>query len=238
MKICTATSLLMAAAAVSLWPYDAAGSVVMSLSTLRTSATDSGTSSATDNAVLPWFQVRTVNQNASTAITTYDFSKNGSDVTFLTSFDHTRGGQTGNAARSFGFFSFSPLEDLIYTLEGSYTSIGGGITTLEARLDDQAVGDLFYNLQQSSSAADHSFLLGQQGGNQQNALSGSMTGVLLAGRTYGLHHRYEIVETSGLASASAAGTLRLHLTPVPEPGTLLLAIPAALILFRPRRHWK
>jgi hypothetical protein len=233
----TAALVVLMVMAAGLGPADVLGSVFMSASTLRTSATDGVTSGVTDNALLPWMHVRTVTQGASTAITTYDFTVNGSDVTFLTSFDHARGGQSGNAAMSFGFFSFGVLEDLIYTLEGSYASTGGGITSLEVSLEDQASGDLFHNLQRSSSASAHSFVLGQQAGDQQNVLAGDMTGVLLAGRSYALHHWYEIVETPGLGSASAAGSLRLHLTPVPEPTTLALAVPAAMLVFRRRRRW-
>jgi hypothetical protein len=188
-------------------------SVYLSQSTLVTEADDgTGDDNAYANARLPWYLVNTAVKGPASATTTYDFSTDGDDVTFLTSFDHTRAGQAGNAARSFGFFTFTPIIDLRYTLEGSYASTGGGETNFDVHLEQQGTY-LFRNVQNSISASDHSFTLGGEDGDNTNELEGSLTGICHAYSEYILMHRLEIEHALDIAGASATGQIRLYLTP-------------------------
>ena len=197
------------------WPGQvrAQASVYLAQSTLVTQAHDgTGNDTASTNARVPWYHVSEAIRGPASATTTYDFSTDGDDVTFLTSFDHTRAGQDGNAATSYGFFTFVPMMDLRYTLEGSYASTGGGETNLDVHLEEMGTY-LFNNVQNSISAGDHSFTLGGQDGDQSNELEGSMTGICYAYSEYILMHRLEIEHALDISSASATGDIRLDLTP-------------------------
>ena len=197
----------------------AQASVYLAQSSLITNANDgTGNENAYTNARLPWYHVSEAIKGPASATTTYDFSTDGDDVTFLTSFDHTRAGQTGNAAKSYGFFTFVPMIDLRYTLEGSYASTGGGETNLDVYLEEMGTY-LFNNVQNSISAGDHSFALGGQDGDQTNELEGSLTGIAYAYSEYILMHRLEIEHALDISNASATGQIRLYLTPaVAIPG--------------------
>lgn len=188
--------------------------VFMTLSSLITQASDgTGTASQTDNAQLPWSLTRTVNRSPASAKTTYLFTKPGQAVDFRIEFEHGRGGQAGNAARSFGMFMFSPLRDMRYSIQGAYASTGGGSTGLDVSLVSGA-DTLFSNVQRSRSAATHSFTVGGQAGDQENQLAGSLTGTIRVGSDYRFNLRMEIMESDGSLAASASGQLVLHLTPL------------------------
>ena len=189
-------------------------SVFVTLSTLATSANDgTGTTNQSDNvSSLPWFQVRPVTRGSASATTTYDFAVDGDDVTFTLSFDHDRDGAAGNSARSFGMFMFSPFVPVRYEISGQYVTTAGGRTKIDVALID-GVTNRFANVQVSESASTHSFALGQEGGDSENNLEGSLVGVLAAGGDYQFAYRFEVFEALNILAASADGQAVLAITP-------------------------
>jgi hypothetical protein len=131
----------------------------------------------------------------------------------------------GGSARSMGSIYFVLDQSIEYSVTGEY-SYGGGPTEmqLEATLVDLNTGVLLFdNFQWSrvgGEAAEY-FLLGGEGGDRENRLSGSLTGILNAGTLYRLMYRANIGNT---ASATTPGTASgyLSLVFVPEPSTGLV----------------
>ena len=73
---------------------------------------------------------------------------------------------------------------------------------------------MFNWVQQSSSAPNESFVVGEHGGDTQDALLGSPSGVLLAGHTYRLASQFFIQANRTLESgATAVGDLHFNITP-------------------------
>lgn len=224
------------ACAVTVWPLAAMGQGYISQSTMTTAASDgTGNQTATDNALgFNWQHTRQVVHGVSSSTTIYDFATADGDVTFHISADHTRGGSAANAARTYGFFTFTPFEDVFYSISGDYQSTGGGTTGLEVKLESYTE-NLFHNIQRSTSADDHAFLVGHTGGTEQNVLTGNLTGMLAAYQSYMLTYWLELEETGGYSSAYGQGDVYLDLSPVPEPATVGMLLGGAMICALRRR---
>jgi hypothetical protein len=112
---------------------------------------------------------------------------NLTDNSFLTSFSAT-------VADPFSYTSgnvqlvFTPTADLSYNLSGSHTETGASsFHSFSVDLTDLTTKtQLFDNLQDSYTVYGETLALGNQGGNEENTLSGSLTGTLLANHQYGL----------------------------------------------------
>lgn len=224
------------ACAVAVWPLAAMGQGYISQSTMTTAASDgTGSQTATDNALgFNWQHTRQVVHGPSSATTIYDFATTGGDVTFHISADHSRGGIAGNAARTYGFFTFTPFQDMFYSISGDYQSTGGGTTGLEIKLESYTE-ILFHSLQRSTSEDDHEFVVGHTGGTDQNVLMGNLSGMLAAYQSYMLTYWLEIEESGGYSSAFGQGDVYLDLSPVPEPATAGMLLGAAVVCALRRR---
>jgi hypothetical protein len=164
--------------------------------------------------------------------TAYALSPTGFSITFVEHFRLERSG-----AESSGAIYFTLDEDTAYELAGDYSMIGWREVLLESTLWDLTAGVLMFdNRQDSSHTQDEVFQLGSQGGDMLNRLSGSRTGVLLAGNYYRLTYRAGIGSTEpGDAIASATGSVQL--TFVPELSTGLLVMSGLLgLAYRQSRH--
>ncbi|HTW94430.1 MAG TPA: hypothetical protein VMD30_06545 [Tepidisphaeraceae bacterium] len=128
---------------------------------------------------------------------------------------------------------FSVAADTSYLLAGSLTEVGGGAkdnyVDLQVILQDLTTNTiLFENGQTSEMTNNASFTLGQQHGDSSNDLSGSISGVLVAGDQYEWSTDGTIEQLINLeVSATATGSFDLYM-PAPLPrsacaGLLLLA---------------
>ena len=179
--------------------------------------------------VLPFNAVSTATYGESEATSTYDFDVVGNLASFGFEFDHVRGGTPKSLAESFSgdggdgpdglTFSVSPLADLHYSLDGTYTMTGVDRAVMFAELRDLTTGTVvFSNHQVSHDTTDESFALGETGGDFLNSLTGNLTGVLTAGRDYKLDYISVIIlrlDSDPDAGATAVGSLNLHITPCP-----------------------
>jgi hypothetical protein len=127
---------------------------------------------------------------------------------------------------------FSPDADVEYALSGIYsgsqlTSFGGGLNFLVGLVDVTTGTTLFDTRQVSFQTPNEIFVLGLQGGDAGNTLTGSLTGMLRAGHVYAFGATGQLLTS---ASGSANGYVTLLF--VPEPHTALLVAAGLLALAR------
>lgn len=89
---------------------------------------------------------------------------------------------------------FTPSSDLAYSLSGNNTATGDALYHgFSASLDDISTKtSLFNNDQESNFVTNETLTLGNQAGNETNALSGNLSGTLTAGDTYELQTYAEV----------------------------------------------
>jgi hypothetical protein len=138
----------------------------------------------------------------------------------------TRAGALDSRANSQGDIFFSVDIDTLYDLSGSFSvndpSTTGRFVQLVATLTDiDTSAVLFHSLQESSGAADVTFVLGGMGGNVSNQLAGSAAGLLSAGHRYRLYYGNSIYADNAGMPASATGDLQMRFAAVPEISTVV-----------------
>jgi hypothetical protein len=215
------------------WNDDSAGKQAWAIptlltgSSLNTRASDgpkSNVSQELNPAALPFNTTSTVMNGGHTNTTTYNLTTAGFDFRF----DHFLNGNISSKVQTLGRLSFEVSQDMIYDLTGSYTLTGDeGIFYYTNFYNTFTSTYLFENYQRGLNNANESFTVGGEGGDDYY-LFGSKTGTLAPGNTYELYYEAVIQDDKASvgSSASAAGDLRLTLSPVPspvpEPGTWLL----------------
>ena len=178
----------------------------------------------------------TATHNLSPALLMIDFTHSG-----LT--PGRNGTQARERSESAGKIVIAVSEETPYAITGHYAvTTGGRRTYLSVSLQSLGNGfnnKLFENRQDSRSTAGASFTLGETGGDADNLLSGSATGVLLPGQNYFLFYTAFIENfTENLNDGAVAeGQIRMYLGEVPEPASLALLGAGALLLgSAPPRH--
>jgi len=176
-----------------------------------------GASDTLEPTAIPFIDSHAASSGFVRAETSYDISSSAIEITFVEQRRDAR-----SAVHSSGFVYFTFDTDVQYDLAGSYALQGWRNIGLELELFDLTSGvSLFRNDQESGQTLNEAFVLGEQGGDSLNLLSGSLQGGLSAGNVYRLRYAAAITSTeAGDSVATASGYLSL--TFVPEPGTALL----------------
>jgi hypothetical protein len=183
---------------------------------------------------LPTSGAPTATQGPNQSTTPYSLS----NASFQFSFDNLRGTALDAAASSLSAMDFSPDSNIDYVLSGVYTSDApeGSDTFLRVDFYDFTASQLlFFNIQRSLATPAESFVLGQQGGDAENTLQGSLTGTLIAGHHYLLTTTAYVAAYPSPTASPARGTGYVTLAFVPEPGTGLLVIAGLLGVAGARR---
>jgi hypothetical protein len=156
--------------------------------------------------------------------TSADTSYSLSSTAFVFDIEHARGPEPLSWAVTGLNLYFRPESDVGYVFSGWYAADDpdGRITRLYVGLKDSETGAIvFENYQDSIATPDEAFLLGLEGGDNDNILAGSLTGTLVGGRTYQLNLAISLRQASSvvdpLSPATASG--QVALTFIPEPGT-------------------
>jgi hypothetical protein len=137
---------------------------------------------------------------------------------------------------------FSVSVDTPYSISGTLSvndpGSSGKFASLTTTLTDVGTsGVLFNSDQESFGVVDQSFVLGGKAGNIANTLSGSPTGLLLAGHQYSLFYGTSIYAANSGDSASFTGGFEMKLGAVPEARgfasvSVLLMLLLSVRLFR------
>lgn len=192
-----------------------------------------------DNFSSTPFQVqRNISSPPGSSQTNYDYSLNGDGALFHLDFDHdVHTTKVGDGLENDADISFSSTVPLQYELSGFYQMTGlGALSYIVVMADITTDQEIFRNEQTSYSTQDESFQLGETGGDANNVLTGTMTGSLLPGHTYGYRVNPLVVswfETE--VPPSATGSFDLLLTPVPEPNSLLILMLGGCWLLNKRK---
>jgi hypothetical protein len=179
--------------------------------------------------------------------TTINWSFSGGQTILSFDMDHKRpaGGSAAQTYMGIGaaVMSFTANADAAYTVSGFYnaTDVGKiGFVYEGIWLHDITANiPLFDNSQESRNTANEQFVVGETGGDTSNSLSGSSTGILIAGHEYSLNFEYFIFpHLFGDSGASALGnaTLTINDIAAPEPSTLSLLGIGAISLLGYRKH--
>jgi len=169
-------------------------------------------------SVLPAKMNDRVLDGSSSSSTSFKLGTGGFDFAFV----HTRGARPDSIARFRKEIYFTVGTPRLYTLEGDYVaSDPDGLQIHFGSALTDVTGDaivLFEGVQESRASRNESFTLGMTGGDHINLVQGSLTGTLQPGRTYLYRSDAFIRAFPGEASgtASANGTLRMTLAPVPS----------------------
>ncbi len=163
----------------------------------------------------------------SAAVMDYTLDHDG----FAIDFTQTVAASTGSGSQGTGYIYFTVDEDTTYLVSGLLDVVdseGRGVY-LRTFLEDitGAPFFLFQSEQYSQSTPNESFTIGLTEGDTSNLLSGSASGVLLAGHVYRFYADAALQSWPSAArttTASASGNITLHL---PEP-SLALAVALAL----------
>jgi len=182
-------------------------------------------------------------QGDSRATTTTDWQDFGSSAVFDFSLEQQRAGAEGSYAVSFErSLFFTANQDTSYALEGFYALTGAGAVYSDISLLDRTTGfemTLFQDISYSLNTLDEVFVLGDIGdGDTANTNVGSLTGILIAGRSYKFTSTQSIQLLDGPDSgATALGNLSLTVGTVPEPESLaIFAVGLAVLGFRRRKE--
>lgn len=180
---------------------------------------------------LPFSDSHSVTSDTAQAATSYNLSDAGFHVQGI---EHSRPRRASASSRGLIFFSLD--QDVRYAISGIYGFVGNGWREIQlsAWLFDLTAGvELFKNAQESTATADEAFRLGEEGGDRANALTGALTGELVAGHIYRFTYFSAIGSTeAGDDNASAAGNIHLVFVPEVETGLLLLAGLTMIGMFR------
>lgn len=151
-----------------------------------------------------------------------------SDAGFQIAFDQTVAIPVGSGSQGTAFVHFSVDENTLYEISGSYAlsdSEGRGLYFRTSLYDITAAPvTLFDSRQYSNHTPDESFTVGLLEGDTTNVLSGSATGILLAGHVYRFYADAALEsypDVPRTTTASGTGSLVLALVPEPPLAALL-----------------
>lgn len=134
-----------------------------------------------------------------------------------------------------GYVDFTVDEVVQYVLSAEMTVVDseGRNTTQWLRLFQNGA-IVFNNSQLSHSTPNEHFVLGEQGGDFDNILVGTMTGTLLPGRSYRLQYYSRLLDepSPSLQTATATGFYRLAIVPEPSAAILIALGMLGLASFR------
>jgi len=168
--------------------------------------------------VLPFSDTHEVFLAATHAGASYNFSNDRFEITIVHALDES----PTTSATSEGSFTFTVAQDTRYELDGTYTTSGIHVVVQQAILRELGPSDieLFRNTQISVSTGNESFNLGEEGGNSDNTLQGSLVGLLSADVLYQFLYT-ALIDTFGfppIGRATASGSFNLSLSP-DQPST-------------------
>jgi hypothetical protein len=175
-------------------------------------------------------------QGSSNSRAEYHLNQDGFGITSV----GTRAGSLDSRSNVQPGIYFSVSLDTPYKLTGLYSVDDPGLDAKFVQLDVtladvDTASVLFHNLQESFGAVDEVFALGGTDGNQNNALSGSLTGMLTAGHRYRLSYGTSIYAANSGAPATANGTFQMSFVPEPCSAFLVFIAFSLLLLCRQTR---
>jgi len=157
------------------------------------------------------YSASTSDENFST--TFVEFSGSGTNVTLDFSFENKRGAGWNDFSQSTGITHFTVGEDVSYQVSGQYAA-SHSPTSFGVWIKDLATGDLvMYSAQREGRGLRpyEPLYLGESRGLYNSAI-GSLTGILLAGRSYEFHHNaYTIGGYNSNQAGKAYGFVSLDL---------------------------
>jgi len=220
----------------------AAAVVTINSSTLVTEAYNVTYDTDTDNSTAYGTRTLTSAVGGSSSTTLVDWQHTGSDALFNFDFAQARTGASGAYAytrESTLIFTVGPASTT-YSLSGLYSMTGPANRTYSGvSLVDASTGLLlFRDISESRNTANEIFSLGVAGdGDYGNTTLGSLTGTLLAGRTYYLSFEHFIQAfplrdggatatgclTLSIGGATGGGDCGVPAVPLPAAAWLLLS---------------
>lgn len=167
---------------------------------------------------LPFLADHTATQGNSNSQAQYDLNQER----FVITSSGNRDGRIDSRTNVHTWVYFSVSADTPYRLTGTLTTVDPSAKYVEisATLKDvDSSTILFHNHQASFGVANESFDVGETEGNESNELSGSLTGVLLAGHRYELFHATALYASNSGSPASFNGAFKFSLVqePTNEP---------------------
>lgn len=187
-------------------------------------------------AASPYVETNTATTNGATSTTTYDLTQ--TDLRFT--FDHARDGTQYNFADSYSIVTFQVTTNSTYAASGQYVAddaTSAGRTRFDGHLLDKTTNTYLYRAQQESlNTVDQTFVFGGTAGDNVNLFSGSLSGALVAGRTYELFHQaFTFASPDADGGSTASGRFDFAIVAVPEPAGLSLLALGGVALLRRRR---
>lgn len=175
--------------------------------------------------------ITTTNGGSLSETTATSTTSNGETVISF-DFSQQRDGNYLSGAQTYSLIYLTPTEDVIYSITGHYNVQHTGAASramlslnLDEILPSTQLVNLFANGQESRSTANEFFILGGEGGDHANTLSGASTGLLIKGRNYQLQFQASMEQwpTFTDGGATATGNITFSFaspSAVPEPTQL------------------
>ncbi len=170
---------------------------------------------------LPIDATHTATQGNSNSQAQYSFNQDGISIISM----GARDGLLDSGVNVQPAFFFSVSVNTPYLLTGmlSTDDPSAKFVALSATLTDIDTSAVLFNSNQESfGVVDEVLTLGGSGGNQNNELSGSATGLLLAGHRYRLFYGTSIYAANSGSSATFSGVFQASFVPEPSTGYLCL----------------
>jgi hypothetical protein len=204
--------------------------VLWTPASLMVSAAGAGESYRNPSA-LPYADSHSIVAATASSSSLYDFTTSS----FRNDFQQTMSAPQSGASMQDTIW-FSVTETTNYEISGLYAATASGYAGFTRLLVELTVYNggptLFSNVQDSYGDASSTFVVGGQGGNSANTLTGSATGTLQMGTLYVLN--YVGQRNGGFETNSGTGAGHVQLTTIPEPVSLGLLLCAPALLMRRR----
>lgn len=188
----------------------------------RAAGADLGTQATSDSSAIdyPFYDNK--------SIVSYDVQQSARTTTIEFTWDHRIVGLTDDEAYGFGFVDFTPDVDLRYEITGRYSVLGDSSPYQLVQAGSYVSPFYIASFKESRSTPNETLILGDPvGGDYENYVEGSFTGILHAGERYGLSSLYYLHAYQDGSESVAVGNVRISLSaldasPVPEPSSLVL----------------
>ena len=228
--------LVLGLSAIALTPAPSVAGVIISANdTVVQAGNDSSgdTSNSFTGTTIPTSQTLSISYAGNSSAIGINYSTGGGSTTLSGTVTQSRSGALGSIASGFqGQIEFTVTAPSTYAFSGNYNVTDvttAGYVWLYAELYDLTTStSLLFQHSVSQSTSNESFTLGTAAGDVLNQLTGSLTGNLVVGDTYGWTWDLYTQALNGIdGGASATGNMTLtvqapQVTQVPEPGTLAL----------------